>query len=119
MTYVTELLQFVKRIDPIKSDAEIKEHFRINLVTDVRIKMEKDPANDNLSLYNYINKIVRFEQILDHIASISGFSRGIYARKSQINYIARVPYRNNSQVINRKLSQKDAKPRKGTPTWKP
>jgi hypothetical protein len=82
ITYTTELLQFAKRIDPIKSDTEIKEYFRIGLITDVRIKMEEDPANDNLPLYDYINKAVRFEQILDYIASISGFPRGIYARKS-------------------------------------
>jgi hypothetical protein len=119
MTYATELLQLAKRISPAKSDPEIKEYFRVGLITDVRIKMEEDPANDNLPLYEYINKAVRFEQILDHIANISGLPRGLYARKGQINAIAGAPRRGNLQSTYRQSSQKDAKPRKGTPAWKP
>jgi len=115
MTYATELLQLAKRISPAKSDPEIKEHFRVGLIADIRIKMEENPANDNLPLYEYINKAVRFEQILDHIANISGLPRGLYARKGQINAIARAPRRGNLQSTYRQTSQKDAKPRKGTP----
>jgi hypothetical protein len=55
MIYATELLQFAKRISPAKLNSEIKEYFRVRLIADIRIKMEEDPANDNLSLYKYIN----------------------------------------------------------------
>jgi hypothetical protein len=95
MTYVTELLQLTKRISPAKSDPEIKKYFRVRFIADIRIKIKKNPANDNLSLYEYINKTVRFEQILDYITNISGFPRGLYARKSQINVIIRVSRRRN------------------------
>jgi hypothetical protein len=81
MTYVTELLQFAKRISPAKLNPEIKEYFRVRLIADIRIKIEENPANDNLSLYEYINKAVRFEQIFDYIANISGLPRDLYARK--------------------------------------
>jgi hypothetical protein len=84
-----------------KSDPEIKKYFRVRLIADIRIKIKENPANDNLSLYEYINKAVRFEQILDHITNISGLPRDLYARKGQINVIARVPRRKNLQFTYR------------------
>ena len=95
MTYATELLQLAKRISPAKLDPEIKEYFRVGLVADIRIKIEENPANDNLPLYEFINKAVRFEQILDHITNIFGLSRGLYARKGQINIIVGASRRGN------------------------
>ena len=63
MDYASDLIYLAARIEPQKSEAEIKEHFRTGLQPRIQINMAEHPEWDNLSLNEYVARADRQDQI--------------------------------------------------------
>ena len=110
MDYAADLIYLSARMQPVKSEEEIKDHFRTGLNGRIQIGMAEHPEWDDLPLSEYIAHADRQEQVeaaKDQVRRHTG-DRG----PERLFAIAGAPRRGG-----RKASTNRGRPRKDTPEW--
>jgi hypothetical protein len=113
MDYATELIYLRTRIEPQKSDEEVKEHFRTGLRGRLQLALAEHPDWDSLKLDSFIGRADRLEQI--ELAKDSVRRRTGTETYDQSFAITATPRRRG--ILSTRPSS-SVKPRKGTDEWK-
>lgn len=112
MTYAQDLVYLAARINPQKTDNEIKEHFRTGLSSSIQIGMAEHPEWDEVNLNQYIMFADRQQQVEEAKAEVRKRTGGRSGEQGRLLALTNAPRRGG-----RKFTKQPQRPRKGTPEW--
>ncbi len=119
-TYAADLLYLAERIQPRKSEEEIKEHFRTGLSMRIQTELLENPEWEELSLQKFIGQADRIQSVLeakDHLrgqSSTKEYGQSYAIAEDGQSYAIAEP----NPRRGRNGSSPSVRPRKDHPSWK-
>ena len=93
MTYAQDLIYLAARINPQKTDNEIKEHFRTGLSSSIQIGMAEHPEWDEVNLNQYIMFADRQQQVEEAKAEVRKRTGGRSGEQGRLLALTNTPRR--------------------------